>query len=543
MRRLALALALAWVACAASARADDVVARVHYAGAADLNRQTNYATAAKLLDLPTSVDFRDLALRRFSDFLAEGFPGHAASASKPIEPLLLDWLRTESVVVAGGPENSPLQFIAAIRLDSRAAQAWNAALGQAAGQPSQDITATGATGWRWGSGADSVWLLQARDWILVGRGNGLESQRNGFLAEIQKQGRPVAPLDGKCLEADVDWPRLKHWLPLSFGPLKLARTKIELTATPDQILRLTAQVTYPQPIDWHPQPWNPPTKLVFDPVISFTALQDVAAFMERDPFAGLSGDPLPGQLYCWAMAEMPFQSYMAWPVSESTNLLQRMQTNLPPTLDPVLKDLNDGELLWSAQRNQITWRSPMLRFVFPTLNATCSDSQPFLEAEMFPAPTKRHTNAPAVLFIQFDRDKNVVYYDWEITRPRLEHWRLLSELLPIEPRASAAELHKEREKVAATTNAPPRQRYIPSFVVADGWLAGIAPHLNTETITEITMTSPTELTIKRRAPLVFTAFELELLTHWLANAPSVGHVDRSLLPPPPKISGPGVRPH
>ena len=67
--------------------------------------------------------------------------------------------------------------------------------------------------------------------------------------------------------------------------------------------------------------------------------------------------------------------------------------------------------------------------------------------------------------------------------------------------------------------------------------------LTNETTTQITKSGPAELTIKRRSPFLFTALELELLTHWMAHAPSVGRIDPGLLPPAAKVTGPGIPSH
>jgi hypothetical protein len=49
------------------------------------------------------------------------------------------------------------------------------------------------------------------------------------------------------------------------------------------------------------------------------------------------------------------------------------------------------------------------------------------------------------------------------------------------------------------------------------------------TVTEVTRTSPNELTIVRNSSFVLSSLELVLLSHWLADAPA-GPLDWSLLP-------------
>jgi len=329
---------------------------------------------------------------------------------------------------------------------------------------------------------------------------------------------------------------------VSFGGLKSARTKINLSASHNQVFRMTAQVTYPEPLSWNPQPWNVPLNLVSDPLISFTAARDLSPFLAEDPFSGISDDPFPNQFYCWAMNGLPFQSYMAWQTPNASNELRRLSTELPNALGQKLMALNDSSLRYLPKQNQIIWSSPLLKMTAPTLTAAGNNGQSYLVAELFPLQQKV-TPPPAELFAQFNHRDDVVYYDWETTGRRLEAWRLLSELLPIVHKMTTAEALEERARLTGSTNAVKGARYKPSFVIADNWLSAIAPHLTGDTTTEVAKTGPAELTIKRRSPFLFTSIELELLTHWMTHAPSVGHIDPHLLPPPAKVTGPGMPSH
>lgn len=522
------------------ARADEVAARCQFAGATALGGEENYSIAKKLLDLATSVDFEKLVVRRFADYLATGLPKAAPEAGTALEPLLQEWLGAEWALSAGGPENGPVQFVVALK--SSAGATWNAALSRACGETGTPVNAGGANGWKWGEGATAVWVLQAHDWLVAGRGEGLNKERDEFLRRIAQEGRPAPALGTNCLEADVDWARLERLLPISLGGLKPAHTAVELTATPDHILRLTARVTYPEPITWHESPWAPPTSEMHQPLISFTAAQDLAAFLKTDVFGGLPGDPFTDQMFCWAINEMPFQSYAAWPVSDAAKVMQEWSTQAPAKLNPELKNLDGSQLRWDAPVKHLVWTSPYNRLVAPVLTTLTTNGHSYLMASMFPL-RRRAENAPEALFEQFTHRENVVYFDWEVTGPRLEQWRLLSEMFPLVKRITPEQMTAERKSLRANTNTTAKSHYVPSFVTADNWLSGMAPHLNTETITEVTKTGPAELTIRRRSPIVFTGIELELLTHWMAHSPSVGHIDRGLLPPAAKVSGPGMPRH
>ncbi|HWD20171.1 MAG TPA: hypothetical protein VHB20_12935 [Verrucomicrobiae bacterium] len=531
--------ALGAMALSLAAHADNVAARYHFAGGADLSRQSNFVAATKLVELAPTVDFKNLVLQRFSTFLADGLPSPSASSAAAVRPLLDDWLRAESVAAVGGAAGGPVSFVVALRLEPKGSSVWEAALAKAWGSAGQSLSMGGAHGRSWGQGGTGLWLLAAGEWTILGRGSDLSAVRDDYLAQIQKQGRPEAALQQSCFEADVDWARLEAELPISLGALKPARTKIKLMAGPDYIFHMTAQVIYPEPIAWTSAPWTVPDDIIYDPVVSFTAAQNIAPFLKTDVFAGLPGDPFQQQFYCWAMGEMPFQSYMAWPVPDATNTMRQLSTQLPEAVGAKLKALDKSTLDWNAKHAQFVWISPSVRLVGPTLSPAKSRGRPFLFAEMFPN-SPRKTNAPSQLFDQFKNRNDIVYYDWEMTGPRLEQWRLLSELLPVVQKITPAEVQQERKAFAATTNAPAGQKHIPSFALADNFMGGIAAPMNAITITEVAKTGANELTVKRRSPFLFTGLEWELLTHWMSHAPSVGHIDPHLLPPPAKMTGPGL---
>ena len=62
-----------------------------------------------------------------------------------------------------------------------------------------------------------------------------------------------------------------------------------------------------------------------EPLISFTAAQGVEPYLQLDDvFTKLATDPFTNQFFCWAKREMPFQSYMAWPVKDASNVLAKI---------------------------------------------------------------------------------------------------------------------------------------------------------------------------------------------------------------------------
>jgi hypothetical protein len=226
---------------------------------------------------------------------------------------------------------------------------------------------------------------------------------------------------------------------------------------------------------------------------------------------------------------MPFQSYAAWPVDNATNTLRRIASEAPAAFNPDLAKRRGGELTWFPQAGSLVW-GKLATFLSPTLQAVATNGQ-FLLASMFPMAGKSPP-PPAGLFDQFTGLTNLVFYDWELTTPRLQHWRLLSAMLPIYPR-----LLPGTNSVGPANGAPRSKTDVPPIVVEESWLAGLGTLDNT--VTEVTLTGPAELTILRKSPFVFNSLELVMLSHWLSGTGSPGIIP-GLLPPRAKVSGPGI---
>jgi hypothetical protein len=532
----ALAFALAGLASALgpwaprSVAGDAAVAiQYHFAGAANLSNNTNFVLAKRLLSLTSSVDFENLALDRLAGIFWRGLhfrPGPDPAAS--LRPLLDDLLANESVASFGGENKDHLDFVLAARLDQSRAQAWQQCLALALGGAGAPFTFEGFSGARWNpSGQLVYWIIQARDWVVVGQGDDLQPVVTDYLRQIQKDGRPSPALDETWFQTEVDWARLAGWVPLDSSPFNLARTAFKVAVSGGRF-RVTGTVTYPEAQPWVAVPWHFPKDLVHEPLLSFTAGRDLAPFLK--PAASLPHIFAPAftnQFCCWAQHEMPLQSYAAWPVPDGRQALDKIRMDCLPRLNFLLTQPDDPKLAWAPKTSEIIWSKSSI--IAPSLSSTRAGRDgDYLVAKLFPASESKQA-APKGLWSQFEHGDNLVYYDWEFTGPRLQQWRLLCELLPVLPPASVI--------------APPPAGHGPAprqpFAIVDGWLAGLTPYLG-NTVTEIKQTAPNELSFNRVTPFVLTGFELLWLSHWLSDTPS-GPINFGLLPVA-KMSGPGI-PH
>jgi hypothetical protein len=473
----------------------NMAARYHCAGSAQLTGDTNLVTLNKILALPSAVDVEQLTLSRMSWLLADSFqPGTNASAASLLEPLLSDVLKTESLGSFSGFATHSRSFVVALRLDPKRVQLWRDNLGKALGGTGENFTTEEFNGWRWKTGAsNSFWIVPARDWLLAGRGDDLLPVQTEYLRQVSRQGRPAPALTDNWLEADLDATCVAAWWPL----LKPARVKISI-ATGTNNVYMTAHAVYTEALPWKSGSWQKPTKLVPTPLLSFTAGQDIAAFLNLDPvFSRLDGSPLTNQFFVWAQGQMPFLTYMAWPAAKPTNVLEKLSTNAPAAFNAELKRFNGTALTWQAKQKKLFLAN--LRVMAPTLEAVHDETGDFLLESSFPRMPMNKL-APDELWQQIDGNSNLVYYDWESTGLRLQQWLLLGRVLLTPSRAETEDVMDARQ-------------------IADKWLEKLGPLIG-NTVTKITRDAPNELSIVRSSPVGLTGIEMFLLGDWLSTVGS-----------------------
>ena len=233
-------------------------------------------------------------------------------------------------------------------------------------------------------------------------------------------------------------------------------------------------------------------------IISFTAGQDVAAFLNMNPALGhLASNPLTNQFYFWALDQMPLLNYMAWPVANASNALQRLATEAPAAFNPELKRFNGTQLAWNSKAARLAWLN--MSMFAPALEAVQDNDGQFLFLSSFPRSSKIKP-APDSLLAQIQGRTNLVYYDWELTGRRLSEWQILGKMI-------------SNRAVGENGDAE-----IASFDETE-WLGNVVPLVG-NTVTEITRVAPKELSFKRKAPVGLTAVELVLLADWFCDANS-----------------------
>jgi hypothetical protein len=515
--------------CVGAGKPDNVVLQYHFLGATQLAESSNAVSATKVFALPAATNFENLVLNRLATNLAQSLHIQTSAQTIPLlRPLLDDMLRAESFISMGGSSGNPINYVLAVHLDAQRAQAWQQNLKSATHRPGEELRADKFTGWQWNKGSgDSLWMVPAQNWLLVGRGGDLASVRSDYLQQIQKTGRPGPAFDTNCFVADVDWPRLANWFPLPSCPLKLGRTQIAIRVEKGHFY-MNSRVTYPEAIQWKPHPMIIPTNLVHKPLLSFATGQNVEPFLKPDDtLSRLCTNPLSDQFYFWSVGELAFQSYVAWPVKDARSTMQTLSSQAIAELNPKLQQLDGTKLIWLPKGLQIVWMG--LQMATPNVRPAPATNGQFIVASLF-APTPGQGPAPKALWEHLEGRTNLVFYDWDFTGPRVRHLLTVTETLPI---LQMLGMGPGGPSVAGASSAKPGATSLDPGAasrlgLAKRWLIDLSLILP-NTITEVTKTGPNELTIVRDSPFVFNSLELILLSHWLSDTPT-GPLDTSLLP-------------
>jgi len=335
-------------------------------------------------------------------------------------------------------------------------------------------------------------LARAGDWTILGLGPGPNEAFTNLLGRIQS-GQPISRGTNRTawLETALDLPRLAralswHWdLPEDWPA-------VSFTLRGDgQHVITQGELNFPKPLP-NLEPWNIPTNLIHEPVQSFTAVQAIEPWLSswslwREMRAGRA----PNQLFCWAQSGSPFLNYAAAPLADARNVMSKLGPMLMEKMNPILATNRMGKWEYAANSDEAVWRAPAIS---PFVR---SSSQPLGNYLLAGLAFFGLTNGapPAGTFRDLLAGKNLVYFDREITAPRVEAWLYVSQLFRIIFR---------REQVPTTARSL-------------DWLEALIPLLGSSS-TALSKSGPNQLTLFRSSTLGLTAPELHLLVDWLESS-------------------------
>lgn len=473
--------------------ANGVLFRSHWIGMNEVARGTNAPKLKEVWGLPASQELRKQALDKLAktpfQLWRNALPQGAIDNTSLLRPLLDDLINSETYIELKGP-SSDFHSTLGVQLDSTRSVLWHTNLlellaGWKFSRPQALSPQT--AGWTARGKDITVQLQNEGKWLLLRWSVGKNAALRSLSSGLEKTGYPDHGLTDSMLKLYADLPSLGRWIPL-LSKHKLPPINV-LVSPSGEYLRTEARVSLSEPLSWKFQPWQVPTNLISDPLVSFTVAQGIEPLFKLFPgFSDLGMKKMPAQISGWAQAQSSFRSFWASPMDQASNVLRQIA---PQTVPFVKKHIEQppGDLIYVTNASELRWRG--MPFVAPILKAASDGGKDYLLVGLVPLPAQSK-RPPKELFAQLQGRNDLLYYDWEITEARLLQSRGLYQVLDM--------VHL---RPMAGTNDP-------SFK----WFDQAAPRLG-NSVTEMSMTSRTELKVVRKSHIGFTGFELATMMRWL----------------------------
>jgi len=480
------------------------VSTIHWLGKKRLATDTNAASVMAIWNLPETARLGTQTLEKLALAPWRLLKNDAATNGAPVallRPLLDDLVTEEWHLVIHHPTNQPAAWSLAIKLPAERFPLWQTNLAAVL----ESLTGAKATqtsdGFNCPSSilhppsSDFVFRLsRTNDWIMLGFAPQYSKPetRNSELGNgsLQSALRRPPPVPTNWLSLSLDPAALNR--AFSFGwslPANCPRVDLAMTGS-DQSVQTRGSLTFVQPPSIHLQAWNIPTNLVQEPLVGFTALRGVAHWLDLKTFDNSLPVPTLTQLFGWSVQGSPLQTYLAAPVPNASNLVAAISTYL---IDRSRQYFSTNPLghIEQTPRGGLQWVE--LPFLPASLEATNITPGEFILAGWSPV-LPRPRPIPDALLAQFIASTNLLYYDWEITQPRVEGWIYLAQTF---------------RWVGHLAQLPPNGH-------AQVWLKAISTNLQ-NCVTRAVLVDPSHVAIARKSTIGFTAMELQFLADWLES--------------------------
>jgi hypothetical protein len=515
----------------------DTTAHVHWLGKKRLGITAGAYYFTRIWQFPQGAKLERQTLTKLATAPGQWLPGGTNLTADAVPRLWLvlnDLVQEESYLEIRVPTNSqpsslpagaagraepgsnhkaPTSIVFAIRLSDSQSESWRTNL------PALLQPLTGASVVN--NPIDHTWAIQTTNvlndiqfmrvdhWTLVSAGPAQNTLKSEIADRIRRDGIPfVSSGTNLWLEVGLDLPRLREIFSLSAGgegrgevglfPALNSQLStldhLNLAVSGDGGTVITrGRVDFAKPFVTPLQPWRLPVELMHEPLTSFTAVRGVQSWLTAfKPWQELQIAPAPDQLFAWSLAGNAYQMYLAAPLPDARASVAGLSDYLLQTANPWLATNGYISFDRAADGNGITWGN--LPDIKPFIRAADSGNSGFLLAGLFPDTNNAAAPPPAGLIQDVLRRTNLVYYDWEVTGPRVQPVLMLGQ--------TARQIARRPEMALDSA--------------AMTWLASLIPRLGT-TITLVNRTGPAELSFYRRSTLGLNAVELHLFTDWLES--------------------------
>ncbi len=477
--RWLLAVALVAVLSGCKEEAPELSARWHFAGGDGLKSHIGAPLLRTFLshsNAPALAErLRPRATRVALEWLSDGTPADAAVIQA--QPLVADLLAHESAGEVWRRGDGGREVFVAVRITAERAPIWNDRYSAVVKTP--------------GSGVSGAWISAEKGWLFAVSPSDSPRAKAFRSRVLSTPSHPSRLLEFQ--KAPGLWPGIQATAVATNGSVAW-----------------TGTLSKPGLAELSLRDWRYPTNLIYDPLVSLTAIRGVTPQVMG--LLGLEqyfqGQEL-GQMYLWAQAESPFQSYAVVHVNDSAPVLQaanadlmhRYSTNTEP-------GKLDGLVMYDAQKQILGLSSAP--GVVPMLTGTENHKPGFLGFSMF--RRQRSVQPVPKELLQQLQQPGLVLYDWEVTSENFVHWWA----------------NLQARDLSLGLNPAPGDG------LAYVWLTdGLGKVDNT--VTQVRQSGPGTFTWSRKAPVGLSALEWVALGRWLD--PATPRKPRSVRVAPPAPMG------
>lgn len=474
------------------------VIRVHWMGKEKLGAETKAAGFMRIWREPVSARLEAQTLDKLALAPWRLLRGDAATNGAPtksMRALLEDLVQSESHLEVRRTAGRNDEIAFCIRLRPDQAGLWATNLQRVVESLTGMRVSPGKQGSGWSlkkhHAPNLIQYMRVGDWMLIG----LAQEQNGLLDDFKSRierdrtlftpGKTNYWLEGSAELGAVGslWPRDLNL------PRSLPRLTFGVFGDGENV-RVQGDLTTQGPLP-ELEPWFVPTNLIHDPLISFTAVRGVKPWLALiKGWDEYRPEPPPGQLFFWTMGGGPPQCYFAALTKDASSQIKRLSGVLLHKTNPWLETNAIGSFV-STTNGGVRWSG--VPFVSPFLEARRNSGVEYLYGGLLPAGSTNRP-LPSVLLEAVLSRTNLVYYDWELTSPRLAICLYVSQLFRVV-------MHKDQ---------------LPKQSASADWFARIGPQL-TSCVTVVNRESQNRMSFVRRSTVGFTALELQLVADWLES--------------------------
>jgi hypothetical protein len=496
---------------------------VYWAGAKHISTDANAAGFLKIWGLPETerlkaqtLDKLALAPWRLSGTNHLGAITNYAALVRAdpsaalLRPLLDDLVDAEWYLEIRDAAQQPGQLALAVHLSPERAGLWETnlaavsesisgghrtpgQLGGAAGGWQVQVQATNAPSSLWPL-AHHIEMARAGEWTIVGLAPDQNATFADLLSRVQHDPSSFANYSSNdWFKTTFNLSRLCAALGSAWKPAEDCPA-VSLAVNGDGKNVLTrSEVHFSKPLPFEIEPWNIPTNLIHEPLHGFTAVQGLKSWLTSIPaWVDLQAGAAPNQLFSWDQGGTPFLMYAAAPLSSAPEVMTKLGPRIMDSFNPFMATNRMGKWERSTNSDAVVWtRVPVINPFVQSINLSGGS---FLFTGMTPLAIT-NTPPPAGTLSDLFGRTNLVYFDRELTGPRVGAWMFVGQLLRIIFRRD--QLPSESDSVA--------------------WLKVLGPLLG-ESKTVAIKTGPTDLSITRKSTFGFTAPELHALGDWFESS-------------------------